>query len=130
MAGTIHQPWLMKSPEEEDWQYQHKRRKSQHRSSCKEYVRDQWDNHGSKAGPAYPEFKQKITKEPLWIDCWYNPSSVGEENKKSGSAVLTQDHDGQISAKNEKVIHDRALLRNNEGIAFAALLKACAKNKD
>ncbi|KAI5080114.1 hypothetical protein GOP47_0005593 [Adiantum capillus-veneris] len=50
--------------------------------SWKEFFRDPslwWDKRSTKRNPRQPDFKHKLTKQPLWMDSPYNPSWVAEE---------------------------------------------------
>eukprot|EP00250_Pteridium_aquilinum_P018976 c24248_g10_i1 orf=120-530(+) len=92
----------------------------------REYFKDPsqwWDNRRIKAGPAYPDFRHKVTKKCLQIDGCYTPSWVGEELRRRGLAM-------SAPAQHEKVTHYPALLCDDEGTAFVALLHTCAKTKD
>eukprot|EP00250_Pteridium_aquilinum_P018977 c24248_g11_i1 orf=92-529(+) len=79
-----------------------------------------------KAGPAYPHFQHRATKEDLWIDGSCNPSWVGEELRRRGLGPCY----GELWKDDEKVIHHKALVFHDQGTAFVALLRACAKKKD
>eukprot|EP00250_Pteridium_aquilinum_P002659 c12883_g1_i1 orf=91-558(+) len=132
MAGKIYQPWnpgLVRSSEEEEWRFQHKHTHSRNLS----YDPSQWwDNSNSKVCPAYTDFQQHMYfKESQWIDGWYNPSWLGKELREGGPMASPQARVQGLCEKSEKVIHDKALPRNNDAsTALVASLRACAKNKD
>eukprot|EP00250_Pteridium_aquilinum_P020930 c24989_g6_i1 orf=266-754(+) len=127
MASTIQELWnltLVESLEEEYAQCQQVHRKS--RDTSYELL----GNRNSKVDPAYPRIKHKVATKSLWIRSSNNPSLGDGELRRSGLSVSTQSEDGTLCQKNKKGIHGEALLRNHEGTAFVALLRACAKNKD
>eukprot|EP00250_Pteridium_aquilinum_P022012 c25279_g5_i6 orf=71-754(+) len=143
MAGTMQSLWLVRSSGEKDWPHN----KSPHRPFdllWKEYFRASsqwWDNRTCKAGPAYPGFTHKFTKEPLWIDGRYNPSWVSEKLGCRGPLVSVQAPARELCTWNSKGTAFVALPRSqaserhntavhDEGTAFVALLRACTKNKD
>eukprot|EP00250_Pteridium_aquilinum_P011492 c20103_g2_i1 orf=1-540(-) len=100
--------------------------KSRYRPSdllWRDYFRDPsqwWDNRIGKLGPAYPDFKHKVSKKSLWINRRSSPSWVVEELRRRGLAMSAQAQDA------EKIRHYKA----HEVTAFVALLRACAKSKD
>ncbi|KAI5069669.1 hypothetical protein GOP47_0015970, partial [Adiantum capillus-veneris] len=72
-------------------------------SVWKEYFRDpsQWrDNRNSKISAAYPDFKHRVTNQPLWLDCTYNPSWIAEELRSRGLALPSQ---GEKSSKGKRL---------------------------
>ncbi|KAI5084889.1 hypothetical protein GOP47_0001058 [Adiantum capillus-veneris] len=81
--------------------------------SWKEFFRDPsnwWDNRSSKRSPRQPDFKHKLTKQPLWLDSRDNPSWVHDELIRCGYAA-----DGM------------AITTDNFS---PSLIWACSKNKD
>eukprot|EP00250_Pteridium_aquilinum_P020920 c24989_g2_i2 orf=106-573(+) len=122
-AGTIYHQLrssaLATSSTDEHKPNKKSRPSSSHDLLWKEFFRDPsqwWDNRRSKAGSAYPDFKHKVTKDSLWIHGCYNSSWVDEELRRRGLSVSSQAQDGDPC-------HDN-------GTAFVALLRACAKNRD
>ncbi|KAI5081375.1 hypothetical protein GOP47_0004558 [Adiantum capillus-veneris] len=81
-----------------------------------------WDNRRTKKGPQSPDFSNKFTKEPLWIDARDNPAWVGEELRKRGLVVK-----GERTFK--EAIHDKHDVID-EGRSLVSLLRICAQNKD
>eukprot|EP00250_Pteridium_aquilinum_P020197 c24737_g9_i1 orf=186-608(+) len=140
MAATIHQLCSPQSygsvisSEEKDWRCQHKHKKSRrtsYDSLWKQYFRDPshwWDNRSSKAGPAYPDFQHKVTKEFLWVDCSYNPSWAVEELRSRGLTSYMHAQHREPCEKDEKVTLHKPLLCNDEASPFVTALRACTKN--
>ncbi|KAI5065602.1 hypothetical protein GOP47_0020297 [Adiantum capillus-veneris] len=85
----------------------------------KEYFRDPtqwWDNRTSKTSPSFPDFKHKVTRDPLWIDGRCTPSWVHEELKREQGT----DDGNTVLGNGLKA----------EETYFVGLLRACARTKD
>ncbi|KAI5065495.1 hypothetical protein GOP47_0020190 [Adiantum capillus-veneris] len=82
----------------------------------KEFFKDPskwWDNRSSKRSPKQPDFKHKLTKEPLWVDSRKNPSWVKDELYRLGFSV------------------EQCIGAARGADAFSpSLIWACCKNKD
>ncbi|KAI5070869.1 hypothetical protein GOP47_0015212 [Adiantum capillus-veneris] len=84
-------------------------------SSWKDFFRDTsqwWDNRSSKRAPRQPDFKHKLTKQPLWMDSPSNPSWVSNELVRHGLAI------------------EQCIQMTSPSNAFLPGLWACSKNKD
>ncbi|KAI5070709.1 hypothetical protein GOP47_0015052 [Adiantum capillus-veneris] len=85
-------------------------------SSWKEFFRDPsmwWDNRSSKRSPTQPDFKHRVTKEPLWLDSRENPPWVQDELVRHGfSAQKPSD------------------MASDADASLLSLIWACCKNKD
>ncbi|MCO5583109.1 hypothetical protein L7F22_037017 [Adiantum nelumboides] len=100
MAGTIHHqlpPSFVSTKEvEEDDSKKCKTSTSSRKDLLwKEFFRDPskwWDNRNSKPSPGCPDFKHRVTPEPLWLDSRDTPSWVFEELRTRGDlAALSGD---------------------------------------
>ncbi|MCO5551378.1 hypothetical protein L7F22_004880, partial [Adiantum nelumboides] len=72
-------------------------------SSWKDFFRDPsmwWDNRSSKRSPTQPDFKHRLTKEPLWIDSRDNPPWVHDELVKHefSAEQMGTDADASLSS--------------------------------
>ncbi|KAI5059723.1 hypothetical protein GOP47_0026042 [Adiantum capillus-veneris] len=84
--------------------------------SWQEFFKDPskwWDNRSSKRSPRHPDFKHKVTKEPLWMHGRNNPSWVKDELFRRGFAV------------------EQSIETSSSPDAFpASLIWDCSRNKD
>ncbi|KAI5081309.1 hypothetical protein GOP47_0004492 [Adiantum capillus-veneris] len=110
MAGAVHQlqSFTASMAAAEDWQH--------HQGlSWENFFRDPskwWDNRNSKRSPLQPDFRHKITREPLWINSPDNPSWVSDKLSLHG------------------FVKDHQCIANTADDRLSSLLWECCKNKD
>eukprot|EP00250_Pteridium_aquilinum_P018234 c2399_g1_i1 orf=3-422(-) len=120
MAATTQSLVLVASVEEKDWL----QKKSRGRSFVlpgKVYPASLW--WVIRSSSSYSDFNPKATQNPLLIDGWYNPLSVGEELRSGGPMLSSQASHAELCKSNHEVIHDQCT-------AFATLPQSQAGERN